>query len=147
MRRDARPLVPEAKPPFSMRAKERPRLAASRAMPPPVMPPPIPAMSNVSFSSRSNRPARLTSATGGLTGGDLLGICILRAPCGRARVSRNLWHELAGVHHSPRVQRRLDCGKPSRAGGPQVRLHPRPMVAADAVVMAEGAALAHDHLP
>ena len=55
---DERLLVPEPKSLASIRATERPRIAASLATPAPVMPPPITATSKVRAPSASNRPSR-----------------------------------------------------------------------------------------
>ena len=57
--REERPEVPEAKSSFSTRATERPRAAASRAMPAPVIPPPITSTSNRSSAIRPRLAVRV----------------------------------------------------------------------------------------
>src|ERR1700722_3280024 len=55
--------VPDAKSPFSTRAVRRPRLAASRATPAPVIPPPMTRTSNSSSARRRNASARRKGCT------------------------------------------------------------------------------------
>src|SRR3989304_2406421 len=64
MRRDERLLVPDAKSPFSTSATESPRIAASRAMDAPAMPPPLTARSKGSLCSGLTKGTR--SAAGGV---------------------------------------------------------------------------------
>ena len=62
--RDERPEVPEAKSSRSTRATEKPRDAASRAMPTPVIPPPITSTSNRSSAIRVRFAVRVEAENG-----------------------------------------------------------------------------------
>src|SRR3990167_948975 len=63
--------VPAPKSSFSTSATLRPRRAASRAMPAPVMPPPTTTRSNVSWLNRSSAAARLEFGLSTANGSDL----------------------------------------------------------------------------
>src|SRR3970040_14539 len=107
MRRDERLLVPEAKSPFSTSATVSPRIAASRAIEAPVMPPPMTARSNVSLCRRFSKGPRSAAWRGAAPG---LGIAALL----RSRGSRRgLRYELAGVQYLPWVEGGLHGGQPA----------------------------------
>src|SRR3972149_4669414 len=113
--RDDLLLVPLAKSPFSRRATARPRWAASRAMPAPVMPPPMIAMSNVSVWKRARASARVRweKPRAGVDG-LLLHCCLLRR---REQLSR--------VHDAARIKGLLQGEQGAGAAPPHVRLAPR----------------------
>src|SRR4030042_3844481 len=122
-------LVPLPKSPFSSRATDSPRRAASRAMPVPVMPPPTMAMSNLSRWKRWTLLAR---------------VCTEKRPRDGESLGtrRPFVHggELAGVHDVLRVEGLLEGGQGAGAARPEVGGHPGPVVAAYAVVGAQGRA-------
>src|SRR5512136_2920062 len=103
--RDDLLLVPLAKSPFSSRATARPRWAASRAMPAPLMPPPMMAMSKVSAWKRAMASARVWAEKPPLGGGGLL--------VNRCLLLRR--EQLAGVHDTVRVKGLLEGGQGTRA--------------------------------
>src|SRR3990172_9077728 len=107
MRRDERLLVPDAKSPISTSATESPRIAASRAMDAPVMPPPMTARSNVSLRRRSSKAPRSAARRGARPG---LGIATL---LGRGGSHSALRYELAGIQDVAGVQGALHGGQPA----------------------------------
>src|SRR3972149_5467790 len=127
MRRDERLLVPDAKSPFSTSATESPRIAASRAMDAPVMPPPMTARSNVSLCRRFSKGPR-SAARGGA--GPVLGIATLWR---RGGSRGGLRYQLAGIQYLPWVQSGLHSGQPASSPLSQIALHPATVLNADAV--------------
>src|SRR4030042_822989 len=112
--RDDLLLLPLAKSPFSSRATARPRWAASRAMPAPLMPPPMIAMSKVSAWRRAGASARVRVEKPSVwVGGLLINGCLL----GRRQ-------QLARVHDTVRVEGLLECGQGPHAAGGQGRRPP-----------------------
>src|SRR3989337_1517711 len=138
MRRDERLLVPDAKSPFSTSATESPRIAASRAMDAPVMPPPMTARSNVSLCRRFSKGPRSAAWRGA---GPVLGIATLLR---RGGSRGGLRYQLAGVQDLLGVQSGLHGGQPASSLLSQIALHPAAVLNADAVVVAEGTAVPHD---
>src|SRR3972149_2917505 len=128
-------LVPLPKSPFSRRATDSARRAAARAMPAPVIPPPTMAMSNLSRWKRWMLLAR---------------VCREKRPRGGESLGtrRPFVHggELAGVHDVLGVEGLLEGGQGAGAARPQVGGHPGPVVAADAVVVAQSGAVVNDGL-
>src|SRR3970040_1081238 len=136
MRRDERLLVPEAKSPFSTSATVSPRIAASRAIEAPVMPPPMTARSNVSLCRRFSKGPRSAAWRGAGPG---LGIApLLRRGGSRGGPRSNL----AGFQDFPGVKSGLHGGQPVSSLLAQVVLHPAAVLNADAVVVAKGGGLA-----
>src|SRR3990172_10754258 len=107
MRRDERLLVPDAKSPFSTSATESPRMAASRAMDAPVMPPPMTARSKASLCRRFSRAPRSAARRGAGPG---LGIA---APQRGGASGGGLRYELAGIQDVAGVQSALHGGQPA----------------------------------
>src|SRR3990172_2584026 len=117
MRREERLLVPDAKSPISTSATESPRIAASRAVGAPVMPPPMTARSNVSDCRRFSRAPRSAVRRGAGPG---LGIATLLRRRGSLGGRR---HKLAGIQDVARIQGAIHGGQPASSLLSQIALH------------------------